>query len=231
MRLSKNQVIEGLAAEQARALMRLFRPNPGWTEDAADLLELDAAAAEQILYRFTQAGYLEPPRREQLGTSWITTIQGSALANASFAKPITRATAERHLQGFLDRVRSYNADHSKPYTVTHVTVFGSYLDPDQDRLGDLDLAIQVVHRVTGEDYAHRRDAVIKASGRRFGTYIAQLTWPLRELVQFLRDRKPAINITDEDVTTLTERWSTLYEVSTDTAAEQPPPDAVIEYLS
>lgn len=73
--------------------------------------------------------------------------------------------------------------------------------------------------------------MIKATGRRFGTYLEQLTWPLRELVQFLRDRKPAINIIDEDVTALTEHWSTVYEIGTDTTAEQPPPNAAIEPLS
>lgn len=231
MRLSKDQMIEGFPAERARALMRLFRPNAGWTEDAAELLGLDEAGAQQVLDRFVEAGYLEPPRRDQLGTSWITTVRGSALANASFAKPITRATAERHLRDFVERVRTYNADRSKPYSITHVTVFGSYLDRAQDRLGDLDLAIQVVHRVNSDEYGKRRDAVIKASGRQFGSYIDRLTWPLRELVQFLRDRKPAINITDEDVTVLTGQWSKVYEVHADLAAEQPPANAVIEYLS
>lgn len=125
MRLSRDQLVEGLPAEQARELMRIFRREPGLTEDATKFLGLDEAHTAEVLERFAKTGYLEVVRRDRDGTWWFTTIQGNALANASFAKPITRATAQRHLDGFLERVRTYNADHVKPYTVTQVTVFGS----------------------------------------------------------------------------------------------------------
>jgi hypothetical protein len=46
---------------------------------------------------------------------------GVVLANAGFAKPITRTTGERRLPEFAKRVRTYNADRSKPYSFTHVT--------------------------------------------------------------------------------------------------------------
>ncbi|MFC3897986.1 hypothetical protein ACFOWZ_41520 [Lentzea rhizosphaerae] len=232
MRLSKDQLVEGIPAEQARELMRIYRVNPGLTEFAVDLLEVGEADAEKLLERFVEAGYLEIAERDRNGVAWwFTTIRGNALANASFAKPITRATAQRHLDGFLERVRTYNADRSKPYSVTRVTVFGSYLDSTQDRLGDLDLAIQVVRRGSTEEYLKRRDAITAASSRRFGSYFERLVWPLRELGLYLKDRKPAINITDEDVSALTDQWSNVYDIRADESAEQPPENATVEGLS
>jgi predicted nucleotidyltransferase len=183
--------------------MRAFRQSAGLAEHAVDVLHVDEAAAAQTLERFAEAGYLEIAERDRHGSWWLTTVRGNALASASFAKPITRATAQRHLDGLLERVRTYNADRSKPYTVARVTVFGSYLDKSQDRLGDLDLAIQVVRRGSNDEYLKRRDAVIATANRNFGSYLERLVWPLRELVLYLKDRKPAINITDEDVSALT----------------------------
>jgi predicted nucleotidyltransferase len=232
VRLSKDQLVEGIPAQQARELMRIYRVNPGLTEFAVDLLEVGDAEAEKLLERFVEAGYLEIAERDRNGVAWwFTTIRGNALANASFAKPITRATAQRHLDGFLERVRTYNADRSKPYSVTRVTVFGSYLDSTRDRLGDLDLAIQVVRRGSTEEYLKRRDAITAASSRHFGSYFERLVWPLRELGLYLKDRKPAINITDEDVSALTDQWSNVYDIRADESAEQPPENATVEGLS
>jgi predicted nucleotidyltransferase len=188
--------------------------------------------AEKMLERFAEAGYLEITDRDRDGAAWwTTTVRGNALANANFTKRITRATAQRHLDGFLERAQTYNADRNKPYSVTHVTVFGSYLDSTQDRLGDLDLAIQVVRRGSTEEYLRRRDAITASSNRRFGSYLERLVWPLRELVLFLKDRKPAINITDEDVSALTNQWLNVYDIRADESAEQPPEDATVEGLS
>jgi predicted nucleotidyltransferase len=60
---------------------------------------------------------------------------------ASFAKPISRATAERLLVGLLDRAAAWNAKPDKLVSIDEVLVFGSYLDPTIDRLGDVDIAV------------------------------------------------------------------------------------------
>jgi hypothetical protein len=77
---------------------------------------------------------------------WSSTIKGNALAQASFGKPIRRSTAERHLVQVVDRARAYNTDPDKLLTIQTIIVFGSYLDPAADLLGDLDLAVGVVRR-------------------------------------------------------------------------------------
>ncbi|MFI9811468.1 hypothetical protein [Saccharothrix variisporea] len=232
MRLSKAQAVEGLPAVQARELMKAFRTSPKPVMVAAEVLDVDDAIAEEVLSRFVEAGYLEITDRDADGDNWwFTTVRGNALAAASFSKPITRATATRNLEGLLDRVRAYNADRTKPYSITHVTVFGSYLDESQDRLGDLDVAIEVVRRLPHDEFTQRRDALTAAADRYFGSYVERLLYPLRQLVLYLRDRKSTISITSEDISQLTDRMSVVYDIKTDKEAEQPHEGATVEPLA
>jgi predicted nucleotidyltransferase len=43
--------------------------------------------------------------------------------------------------GMLERAREYNTDAKKPLYVDRLRIFGSYLDPKIDPLGDVDLRI------------------------------------------------------------------------------------------
>ena len=80
-------------------------------------------------------------------------MAGNALANATAARPISRRDACRRVEEFLARARSVNSDDSWLYRVGKVVIFGSYLN-DQDRIGDIDLAIRLERRVrVAEDWA------------------------------------------------------------------------------
>jgi len=83
-------------------------------------------------------------------------------------------------------------------------VFGSSLDSAADPLGDLDLAISTVRRETdGKQYVDKVRTYAQASGRYFSAFQERLFWPARELRMILRNRSPAISITDEDIRELT----------------------------
>jgi predicted nucleotidyltransferase len=159
----------------------------------------------------------------------VTTVQGNALAQASFGKPISRATAARHLAQVIERARGYNADPVRLLSIAEIAVFGSYLDPAVDRLGDLDLAVSAVRRETnGDRYVDKVLAYSEAIGRRFGVFIEKLFWPAREFGMILKNRSPAISITNEDISRLTDRFEIVYRVGDDPGAIPPPPDAMIE---
>jgi hypothetical protein len=103
---------------------------------------------------------------------WATTVKGNVLANASFGKPISRATAARLLAQVIERARSYNADPARLLTFTEIVVFGSYLDPVTDPLGDLDLAVSTVRRDTGGDCVEvgsGHDVIVVRDTRHDGT--------------------------------------------------------------
>ena len=117
---------------------------------ACDILGVSQDAARDQMRAFEAAGYVEPGRlAHRAGDDWwATTVKGNALANTSFGKPINEATATRLLGQVIERARAYNADPARLLTVTEIVVFGSYLDPAVDLLGDLDLAVSTVRRDT-----------------------------------------------------------------------------------
>jgi hypothetical protein len=71
-----------------------------------------------------------------------------------------------------------------------------------------------------------RSAPSGPSGRRFSAFHERLLWPARELRMILKNRSPAISITDEDIRELTGRFEVVYAVGDDPDAILPPPDAV-----
>ena len=227
MRVSKNDTICGLTAPAARQLMRAYyddRP----VEVACDVLGVSQNAARDQMRMFEAAGYVEPRRIGHSASDewWVTTVKGNALANASFGKPVSRATATRLLGQVIERARAYNADPARLLTVTEIVVFGSYLDPAVDPLGDLDLAVSTVRRDTnGQRYVDKVLEYARASGRSFSAFHDRLFWPARELRMILKNRSAAISITDEDIRKLTGRFEIVYAVADDPEAIPPPADA------
>jgi len=220
MRVGKTDIIAGLPAGLARAIVRRFRGREMVAEAVADLLDGTAFELTAVFAQLEAAGYMEKVPVDSDGvTWWDTTIRGNALAMASFGKPISRKTADRLVAELLDRAQSYNADPAKPNFIDALRVFGSYLDPQIDPLGDVDIELTYGRRITDpkvlSDYA-------RASGRSFGTYTDQLMWPLTELVQHLKKRSACINITVEDITRITDRSETIYTVDEDPKAAPSP---------
>lgn len=133
---------------------------------------------------------------------------------ASFGRPISRKTANRLVIELLGRARAYNADPSKPVFIDTLRVFGSYLDPEIDPVGDVDVELAYGRRIT--DQAVLR-AYTRASGRSFNTYMDEVLWPSTELFLHLKNRSAFISITLEDITRLTANFKTVYRI------DVPPP--------
>jgi hypothetical protein len=222
MRLSSSDHVAGLAAPDARKLMRRFgdakpaRAISSWI-DTGSRTDTEVARA------LADGGYLRVRLVDHYGeTWWETTTKGNALAQASFGRPITRATAQRHLTGVIDRAQTFNGDGSHLTDITELVVFGSYLDPDLQHLGDLDLAVVFRSRIpdttSTEEFTEILLSYAHASGRRFNTFLDMLSWPDHEALLTLRNRSAAINITLENVRTLTDRWEVVYSYDTSLAA-------------
>lgn len=194
MRVSKNDKICGIAAPTARQLTRAYFDDR-LVEVACGILGVNKVAARDQRRVFEAAGYV---KRSGLACTtdeewWVTTVHGNALANASFGKPVSRATATRLLGQVIERARAYNADPARLLTITEIVVLGSYLDPAVDPLGDVDLAVSTVRRdIDGQRYVDMALKYAKANGRGFSTFAERPFWPARELRMILKKRSPAI---------------------------------------
>ena len=213
MRLAKTDMIAGLDASTVRDLMRsLHSPGTAQYVQARIPAGVDAATA---IAELESLGYLRPDDRAGYAGEawWVTTTLGNALAMASFAKPISRATADRLVAGLLERTTAWNANPDRLVSVDEVVIFGSYLDPTIDRLGDVDVAVSL--RNWPEQQSHDMfnksvQAYGRASGRTFASFLDMMLWPKKEAIQHLRNRSTALNITTEDVRTLTDKIRVIY---------------------
>jgi hypothetical protein len=72
--------------------------------------------------------------KEQLVTAaldhWEATAKGHALAMATAASPLRRATAEKLVAEVVDRARMVNRDRDLAYRVHLLVVFGSFVSGD-----------------------------------------------------------------------------------------------------
>jgi hypothetical protein len=157
--------------------------------------------------------------------SWLTTSRGNALAQARLGKAGRRVTAGRHLDQVVARARAYNADPGRLLTIARITVLGSCLDPAGCHGGRLDLAVSAIRRESDRDlYVRKVLAYARASGRRFGAFHELIYWPDQELRMVLKNRSPAISITDHDTSSLAGGLELVYAVSEDPDAIAPASD-------
>lgn len=213
MRLSRSDHVAELPATDARKLMRRFgEAQP--ENRISDWIDTGSRTGTEVARAFADAGYLRVRVVHDGETWWETTIKGNALAQASFGRPITRATAQRHLAGVIDRAQRFNADASHLVDISELVVFGSYLNPDIQHLGDLDLGVTFRSRIPDTTSTGERTEILlsyaEASGRRFNHFLDMLAWPDHEALLTLRNRSAVINITLENLRTLTDRWEIVY---------------------
>lgn len=213
MRMAKTDTVAGLEATTVRNLMRSLR-NPGTVQYIQSRIPNGIDAASTVA-ELEKLGYLRLEDRTAYAGEdwWVTTTIGNALAMASFAKPISRITAERLLTGLLERAKEWNANPDRLISIDEVVVFGSYLDPMVVRLGDVDIAVSLSkwpEHQTHEVFNQRARAHSRASGRTFSSFVDEICWPETEAKQHLRNRSTALNITTEQIRDLTNKIRVVY---------------------
>lgn len=159
-------------------------------------------AARRFMRALELAGYLEPAAKyfsTERGPAWDLTDRGVSLSNATAARPITRKTADRLLAEVVTRIGELNAgDYA--HRVARAFVFGSYLDLARDRVGDLDIAVEVQPRFADGNeqfkFERERAAAAERSGRRFRSFLEHLFWAGQESMRLLQGRHRSLSLLD-----------------------------------
>ena len=167
-----------------------------------DLPTLEMAAALQpgtgkaLVRALSAAGLVRSAGRGW----WEITAEGQRLSSATAARPVTRATAEKALGEFLTRVERVNRDRQFLGRVNRVVLFGSMLREDVARVSDVDLAVEVLPKITDhEELAaknRRRVERLLAGGHAFRNILdMHFNW-YREVFRFLKNRSRVISLAD-----------------------------------
>jgi hypothetical protein len=113
-------------------------------------------------------------------------LQGSALAQATAAKPLTQAAAERLATEVLERVDEVNRESKYAYRVDKVLIFDSYLFgsclSQQARPNDVDVAVRLVPRDSGTRQQNAEESRRRAHRSDFRNTFERAAWPKLEVL-------------------------------------------------
>jgi predicted nucleotidyltransferase len=197
MRIDPKSMIGGLPALVVRKTLRYLRI---WDQWKVTDLEKAAALAPRTGGDLVKALQTEGLIESCAKGAWCVTQAGRRFSVASAAKPVTRATAERALAQFLDRVGQVNRDPYFLGKVVRVVLFGSMLKPEVDRLSDVDVAIELATKETDFDRAreqnYARAEELEDHGQRFQNFLdREFCWYF-ETRRFLKGGSRVIAMAD-----------------------------------
>jgi predicted nucleotidyltransferase len=199
MRIQKSDIIAG---QPVFTLRKLLHYEDGTVTTIAEKLGINQEKAKEVFQTLCTEGYIKQTdsSSDKNDPSWENTIKGYGLVNATARKPITRKTAERLLQEFLQRVEKINSSDEYAYYVKRVILFGSYLS-NKPTLGDIDLSLVLEYRDDDPEkrskHLDERVELAEKQGRHFKSYFASLIWPHEEVMRFLKNRSPSISLHPE----------------------------------
>ena len=203
MRIKSDDIIAGQPALAIRKFLKGCQNHHGQIDTIVEGLKLDITTATQVFQDLLREGYIElsdpPDAPHRNSERWHNTIKGNALANATARKPIKRSTADKLIQEFLQRIKEINGSNDYAYRIKRVLIFGSYLS-NSPTLGDIDLSIELEHRYNDpkqrEEHRKQRVKAARQQGKEFYSYLEELVWPYKEVLQRLKNRSPSLSIHD-----------------------------------
>lgn len=158
MRIERGERIGELDGVETRA--RLRRLGNWDTFELEDVVArcglIDAAAAASWTDALTNAGLVH-----RQDSQFVLTTEGLALRGATVGAGYKRATALRTLHAFDARVERLQQEPMEGFAVSAAVVFGSILDRTRERVGDVDVAVeldvvdQAAVTLPGADRVHR----------------------------------------------------------------------------
>ena len=190
MRIEASQKIAGLPAAQVRRLMRMTGALLMTPARTSEILGCTAAESRRLLRDLGKEGHISPTGDE----CWEVTVKGKALASATAAKPLRRATVDRLVSELLGRVREVNRDGQWAHKVETVVVFGSVVT-QKLRPSDVDVACSLRprwHDSQRQDLHEQERRELRRS--RFASTIEWAYWPEFEVLRFLKSRSRGLSI-------------------------------------
>ena len=197
MRIDPKDTIGGHPALVVRKTLRHLRDCDQWK-----LANLEAAAAlppgtgNALLNALRTEGLIEA----SAPGAWTLTQAGRTFSSATAASRVTRATAEKALAQFLDRVTEVNQNPYFLARVIRAVLFGSMLKPQVERLSDVDLAVELTQKETDFDRARlknqQRVEELSNQGHRFRHFLELEACWYFETFHFLKGRSRVIALAD-----------------------------------
>lgn len=107
----------------------------------------------------------------------------------------SRLTAERALNNLLLKIEEANKKEDFIYRITKAVLFGSYINSNKEKVGDLDVAIYIVLKdeTIPEIEQNQNRARIKSYGL---PTVMEMIYAKEEIFRFIRDKKKVLELHD-----------------------------------
>jgi predicted nucleotidyltransferase len=197
MRIDAKGTIREYPTLLVRTTLRRLRDRLRWgLTDLETAAGLAPGSGRAMVRALGSAGLIEVAGRG----AWCITQAGQSFSIATAAKPVTRATAEKALRQFIDRVEQVNQDPYFLGKVTRLVVFGSLLKPEVERLSDVDLAVELTPKEADSDRARARNYEraedLSRRGHRFRNFMEREGFWYWEVFGYLKGRSRVIALAD-----------------------------------
>jgi predicted nucleotidyltransferase len=197
MRIDPKGTVAGWPALFVRGTLRELRTCFSWGQrELESAASMEAGKGGALIKALLTEGLIEPCGRE----AWKVTQAGQTFSSATAARRVTRATAQKALEQFLERVERVNNDSYFLGKVTRVVLFGSMLKPEVERLSDVDLAIDLARKERDFDRArvenYQRVEELATQGHRFRNFLEQEFCWYWEVFRFLKQHSRVIALAD-----------------------------------
>src|SRR3982750_3311293 len=148
MHIDAKATVAGYPVLPIRQALRKLRQIDTWDSGILEAAAgLPAGAGPQLAKALAAEGLIRRLQKD----AWTMCQAGMTFTAATASKRLTRATAERALEEFMERVARVNTDPYFLGQVTRVALFGSMLNPDTDRPSDIDIAVEIAPKITDWD--------------------------------------------------------------------------------
>ncbi len=223
MRIDWKEKICKLPVRRIRDMLRRMDSDGFQIGDVAKDLGISPKMAKTLVNDLVGRGWLDvKPKRElslwqrrKRSTVYERTIAGNAFAISRAGNRISRSKAKERLDAFVQRIRAVNADDDYGWYVYEAYVFGSYLDPSTDDLGDVDVAITLrIRPIIGRNIVEHGKQRARAAGKIIRNFGHELTYCEREVRQVLKNGDRYISIDEtSDLKELNATSKLLYRAS------------------
>lgn len=175
--------------------MRRYRtPGSFSLQTIMEYFELTKPSGINLLNELLNSGYAEQTKTDE----YEVTVRGNALAQVRFVKRMDKAKADKIFDEFMKRVAEVNEDENYIYRVSKLYLFGSYLNPETDDYGDIDIAYELERKINDDnrfsEASRRITANAIADGKVFSSIVEEMYYPWNSVLRYLKNRSAYISL-------------------------------------
>lgn len=111
------------------------------------------------------------------------------------SKQFTRMTAEKTIENVIQKIKEINESKEFIYKVTKAVLFGSFINSDKEKIGDLDIAIYIDLKnksisETAQNYERWRKSLKNIP------YFMRFFYGKEEVFKYIKDKKRILQLHD-----------------------------------